>query len=114
VAPSAEIVEKHDVLDVEFLGEDRGIDGPGKIGGADAIVDDRAGDAKTGGTNFFIAEVGSGDAGKFLGDEIELREILAAKTLFEDGSELATAFRKKGEVAFGTADITGQYHEIPQ
>jgi hypothetical protein len=113
MAPGAEVVEQNDVLDVEFLGKDGGVDGPGKIGGADAIVDDRAGDAETGGANFFVTEMGGGDAGKFLGDEIEGGEILAAEALFEDGCEPAAALGKKREVAFGAADITGQNHEIP-
>jgi hypothetical protein len=55
-----------------------------------------------------------GDAGKFLGDEIELRKVLAAKTLLENGCEPAVPFRKKREVTFGAADVTGQYHEIPR
>jgi len=58
--------------------------------------------------------MGSGYAGKFLGDEIEGGEILAAEALLENGSEPAGLFRKKREVAFGAADVTGQYHEIPQ
>jgi len=58
--------------------------------------------------------MGSGDAGEFFCDEIELREILAAKALLENGREPATSFGKEREVAFCTADITGQYHEIPQ
>src|SRR5437660_1094881 len=104
----------NDVLDVELLGKDCGIDGPGKIGGADAIVDDRTGNTKTSGANFFVTEVTSGNAREFLGNEIELRKILAAKTLPENGRQPAAALRKKREVAFGAADITGQYHRIPQ
>ena len=58
--------------------------------------------------------MGSGDAGKFFCDEIELREILTAKALLENGREPASLFREKRKVAFGAADITGQYHESPQ
>ncbi len=114
VSPGAEIVEKNDVFDGEFLRKNRGVHGPGKIGGADAIVDDRAGDAEACCTDFFVTEMGSGDAGEFLGDEIEGGEILAAETLLENGNEPAAFFGKEREVAFGAADVTGQNHEIPQ
>ncbi len=114
VSPCAEIVEKNDVFDGQFLREDGGVNGPGQIGGADTIVNDRAGDSETSGTNFFVTEVGSGDTGKFLGNEIEGGEILAAETLLENRDEPAVFFGKKRKVAFCAADVTGQYHEIPQ
>ena len=114
VAPGSEIVEKNDVFDVQFLRKDGGVNGPGKIGGADAIVDDRAGDAETSRADFFVTEVRCGYAGKFFGDEIKCGEILAAETLLENRCESATSFGKKREIAFCAADVTGQYHEIPQ
>ncbi len=114
VAPGAQIVQKNDVFDAEFRGKYGRINGPGKIGGAHAIVDDRTGDAETGGADFFLTEMRGGYSGKFLGDEIEGGEVLAAEALLENGSEPAGLFRKKREVAFGAADVTGQYHEIPQ
>ena len=110
MSPGAEIVEKSDVLDVELLGKHGGVYSPGKIRGADAIVDDGTGNAKTGGADFFVAQMGSGDAGKFFRDEIELREILAAKALLENGRKPAASFGKEREVAFCAADVTGQYH----
>src|SRR5882724_4399338 len=58
--------------------------------------------------------MGSGDAGKFFCDEIELCEILAAKALLENGRKPAASFGKEREVAFGAADVTGQYHWTPQ
>jgi hypothetical protein len=114
VSPGAEVVEKNDVFDVEFLGEDGGVNGPGQIGGADTIVDHRAGDAETCGANFFVTEMRCGDASKFLCDEIEGGEILTAETLLENRGEPAASFGKKREIAFCAADVTGQYHEIPQ
>ena len=54
--------------------------------------------------------MGSGDAGKFFCDEIELREILAAKALLENGCKPAASFGKEREVAFCATDVTGQYH----
>ena len=114
VSPCAEIVEKNDVFDVQFLRKDGGFNGPGKIGGADAIVDDRAGDAETSRADFFVTEVRCGYAGKFFGDEIKGGEILAAETLLENRCESAASFGKKREIAFCAADVTGQYHEIPQ
>jgi len=114
VAPGAEIVEENDVFDGQFLGENGGVNGPGQIGGADTIVDDWAGDAETCGADFFVTEMGCDDAGEFLGDEIEGGEILAAETLLENRCEPASIFGKKREVAFCAADVTGQYHEIPQ
>ena len=114
VSPGAEVVEKNDVFDVEFLGKDGGVNGPGQIGGADAIVDDGAGDAEACSANFFVTEMRCGDASKFLCDEIEGGEILTAEALLEYGSEPAGFFREKRQVAFGAADVTGQYHEIPQ
>jgi hypothetical protein len=114
VAPCAEVIQKNDVFDVEFLGKHGGIDGPGKIGGADPIVNDRTSDAETSGADFFVAQVRGGYAGKLFGDKIESGEILAAEPLLENGNEPAALFRKKREVAFGAADITGQYHESPQ
>ena len=55
MSPGTEIVEKSDVLDVELLGKHGGVYSPGKIRGADAIVDDGTGNAKTCGANFFVA-----------------------------------------------------------
>ena len=86
------------MFDVEFLRENGGVHGPGKIGGAHTIVDDWTGDAEAGGANFFVAEMTGGDAGKFLGDKIELRKILAAKTLLENGCEPAARSEKSARL----------------
>ena len=114
VSPGAEIVEESHVLDGEFLGKDGGIDGPRKIGGADPIVDDGTGNPEASGANFFVTEVSGGDAREFLGDEIEGGEILAAEALLENRREPSVFFGKEREIAFGAADVTGQYHKSPQ
>jgi hypothetical protein len=114
VSPGAEVVEKNYVFDGQFMGEDSGVNGPGKIGGTDTIVDDGAGDAKACRVDFFVTEMRCGDAGKLFCDEIEGGEILAAETLLENRGESAAFFGKKRKVAFCAADVTGQYHEIPQ
>jgi len=93
--------------------EDARIHDPREVGGANVIVDYRAGDAESGSANFFVAKMGGSDTRKLFGDEIELREILAAKTLLENRRKLAAALGKKGEVAFGAADIASQNHEVP-
>ena len=114
VSPGAEVVEENYVFDGQFLGEDGSVNSPGKIGGTDTIVDDGTGDAKACCADFFITEMRCGYAGKFFCDEIEGGEILAAETLLENRCESAASFGKKREIAFCAADVTGQYHEIPQ
>ncbi len=41
-------------------------------------------------------------------------EVLTAETLLENRGYPAAFFGKKREVTFCAADVTGQYHEIPQ
>src|SRR5262245_8271714 len=113
MAPSNEVIEQRNVRNAEFLGEDGGVHGPRKVGGAHAIVNHGAGDAESRRANFFVAQMSRSDPSELLGDEIELREILAAKTLLENRRKFAAALGKKREVAFGAADIASQNHEVP-
>src|SRR5262249_31779185 len=113
VAPGAKIVEQHDVRDVQFFGKDGSVHGPGQIGGANAVFNYGTGNAESSGANFFVAQMGSGDAREFLGDEIKLGEVFTAKTLLENRSELGAALGKKREVAFGAAHVASQNHEVP-
>ena len=68
VSPRAEVVEQNNVRNVQLLRKDGSVDGPGKIRGADAIVDDRAGDAESSGEDFFTGEMRRGLSREFLGD----------------------------------------------
>ncbi len=105
VTPSAEVVEQNDVLNIQFLGKDGGINHPGKIGGADAIVNDRAGDTEARGFDFFSRKMRGSLARELFGDQIKLCEVLAAKALPKNGDEFAVFFGKQREIALGTTDI---------
>src|SRR5271157_3991232 len=87
-----------------------GVDNPGKIGGMDAVVDHRSGYAKTSGTHFFAAQVRLGLPGKLLHQKIKLRKPLAGEALPVDYLELPVVFGEQGQIALGTANITGENH----
>src|SRR5579859_7554423 len=108
LSPSAKVIQELDMRNVQFLREDSSVDRPGKIRRANAIVNNRPGDAESRGFNFFSGKMRSGLAGKLLGDQIKLCEILAAKTLAINRGKLAVFFQKKREVAFGAANIASE------
>ena len=113
MASCAKIVHQDNVFEVQFAGEDSGVHGPGKIGGADAIVDDWTGDSETRSANFFFAEMRSGLERELANDQIKLCEILASKTLRENRSEFSVFFRKKRQVALCAANVASKNHRVP-
>src|SRR5262249_33676078 len=113
VSPGTEIVEEGDMRDAEFFTEDGGVNRPGQVGGADTVVDHGTGDAESRSADFFVAEMGGSNARELLGDEVKLGEVLATEALLENRRELTPTFGEKSEVAFGSADIASQNHEVP-
>src|SRR5215471_17340776 len=75
-----------------------------------AIIYDRPGNAKAGGTNLLAVQVRGRLAGELLDDQIELREILAGKPLPEDDVQLAAFFGEKREIALCAADVARKDH----
>jgi hypothetical protein len=81
---------------------------------SDAAVDDRPGNAKTGGDDTLGPQVIGGLARKLPDDQFELCEFLARKALFEDGRERAAFFRKKRQIALRAANISRENHLSPR
>src|SRR5258708_1944375 len=94
VTPGAQIVQQNDVGDAEDLNEIRSLDNPRKIGGTHAAVDDRAGNAESGGNDVLAAKMLSGLAREFLDDALELREFFSGEALPENQRQVAAFFRK--------------------
>lgn len=94
VAGGTEVIHEDDLRHIELSSESASVDGPRKIGGANAIIDDGSGDAKTCSANRRAIEVRLCEAREFLNDEVEGRKAFARETLTEDGSEDAALFRK--------------------
>src|SRR5882762_9471457 len=95
VAGGSQIIQKNDIGNFQLFDEARGFHDPGKICCSDAAVDDRSGDAKTGGGYMLATQVIGGLARKLPDDQFELCEFLARKALFENGRKCAAFFRKK-------------------
>src|SRR5258708_35119269 len=85
VAPTPEVIQKNNVLNVQLLDEVAGLHDPRKICRPHPAVDDRSGNAKPGGGNGFASEAAGRLAREFLDDELEVRELLAGEALLEDG-----------------------------
>lgn len=113
VAPSAKVIQKNNVRNIQLFDERFGFDDPGKIRGADAAIDDRTGNAESCGFNAFPAQMVRGLPREFLDDEIELREFFAGEAVAENLGEVAVLFGKQGQVALGAADITSKDHPLP-
>src|SRR5207249_3889817 len=103
VAPGAQVVHQRNMFDPQLALQVFRLDDPGEVGSANRVVDDRAGNAKSGRFDTLPIEVRSGRADKFAHDQLELREILTGETLLENRRERAALFRKQREVAFGAA-----------
>src|SRR5260370_22981147 len=113
VAPGAQIIQKNNVTDVEFLDESLGLHDPGKIGGTHPAVDDWSGDAESGGNNAFLAKMLGHLAREFLDDELELRELLAGEALLEDGRERATLLREERQITLRPANVSREDQASP-
>jgi hypothetical protein len=113
VAGSAEVVQEDDILDVKFLSEFGGIHDPREIGGTDAIVDDRTGNAKTGGAHALLLQTWFGEAGKLAHNQVKLGEFLAGEAMIEDRREFAVLFGKEREIAFRATNIACKNHLVP-
>src|SRR5208337_4396426 len=86
------------------------VDNPGKIGGVDAVVDHWSGHAKTSGAHLFVAQVRLGLPAKLLHQKIKLRKPLTGEALPVDHLQLPVVFGEERQIAFGTANITGENH----
>jgi len=113
VAGSAKIVHEHNVGKFQFAGKDGGVHGPWEIGGANAIINDRAGHAKAGGANLFFCEMRRRLKGKLANDQVKLSEVFAREALLEDGSELAAFLGEESKIAFRAAYVTRKNHRMP-
>src|SRR2546429_2824856 len=92
--PRAEVIEEHNVRNVQLLDERFGFHDPGEVRGAHAAVDDRTGDAKSGSVNSLAAEMIRSLAGKLLDDQIELRKFLAGKAVAKNRRQVSILFGK--------------------
>src|ERR1700682_2876757 len=110
VGGGAEIVYQNNGLHFEFAGQRFGINNPGKVGGVNTVVNDRAGNAKSRGTDFILGQKRGGLAGKFLDDQIKLRKTFTGKTLAKNHLQLAVFLRKERQIAFRTAHIARKNH----
>src|SRR5713101_2448451 len=113
VSGGSQIIQKNDIGNIQLFDESRGINHPRKVCRSDAAVDNRAGDAETRSDDAFAAQMFGGLAGKFLDDQVALREFLACKALLEDGSEGAAFFRKKRQITLRAANVSRENHQFP-
>src|SRR5260370_15337671 len=113
VAPTPEVIQKNNVLNVQLLDEVAGLHDPRKICRPHPAVDDRSGNAKPCGGNGFASEAAGRLAREFLDDELEVRELLAGEALLEDGSDGATSFRAGRQIILRPANISCQDHRLP-
>ena len=94
VAGSTEVIHEHDLGNIQLRGESAGVYGPGKIGGANSVVNDRASDAEAGGANRGAIEVRLSEPSEFLDNEIKGCKTLAGEALAENGREGTVLFRE--------------------
>jgi hypothetical protein len=113
VSRRAQIIQEHNLGNVEFSRKRLRINGPRKVRGANPIIHDRAGDPETRREDTVGGEVRRGLARKFLNNQFKLRELFAREALLENRCELAASLRKEREVALGTADVARQNHAFP-
>src|SRR5260370_683279 len=113
VAPTPEVIQKNNVLNVQLLDEVAGLHDQRKICRPHPAVDDRSGNAKPGGGNGFASEAAGRLAREFLDDELEVRELLAGEALLEDGREGPTFFREERQITLRPANISCQDHRFP-
>jgi hypothetical protein len=103
VSVGLEVIDEEDVLNIEAGGELAAIEGPGKVGEAQAAVADRAWNAEAGGGDFFCAE-------KVFDDDFEAGIILGFVDLVACGFQLAVGKVIQPKVDLGAAYISRQDH----
>jgi hypothetical protein len=110
MAGGAEIIEENNFFDLEFFFQIFGVDDPGKIGGANFVVNDGTGNAEARSGYALAVEMSPSLAGEFFNDEIKSREFLAGETLLENWRELAPFFREQSNIALCAADVARKNH----
>jgi len=105
VAPCAEVIQQNNVGDIEFLGKNSGVDGPGEIRGADAIVDDGPAMPKPAARIFSPARCDAAWRANSLAMRSNCAKSLLRKRCLKTGVSLPSFFTEQREITFCTANI---------
>jgi hypothetical protein len=108
-----QVIQEHNLWNVEFSRERIRVDNPGKIRGANPIIEHRTRHAKSRGKNSVGREMRRSLPREFLYDQVKLSEFLAGKALAEDRGEITGTLRKEREIALGSADVACKDHRFP-
>src|SRR5580704_5932312 len=113
VSRRSKIIQQHDIFDFYFPLQNSCVHRPREIRGPNVIVDYRSGDPKARRGYAIRGQIGCRLPRKFLHDKLKFRELLACKTLLENGGKPSVFLREKRKVALRAAHVTGKDHLSP-